>query len=154
MMTLFNSSSSALGLLPAWSYSPHRPSGGGKQPLNLNAIGMFFVFVLGTLAITWWAARQTQSTSTSTRPAAVSAAFRMAWRLPVTTCRRPPCQLSSLVFAKGYDGFIYTIGFFVGWPIITFLMAERLRNLGATFADIVSYRLDQNKVRSSRPSVH
>ncbi len=27
-----------------------------KQPLNLHAIGMFFVFVLGTLAITWWAA--------------------------------------------------------------------------------------------------
>lgn len=34
-----------------------------KQPVNLHAIAMFFVFVLGTLAITWWAARQTRSTS-------------------------------------------------------------------------------------------
>jgi cation/acetate symporter len=57
--------------------------------------------------------------------------------------------LTSLVFAKGYDGFVYIIGFFVGWPVITFLMAERLRNLGKyTFADIVSYRLDQTRVRS------
>jgi cation/acetate symporter len=57
--------------------------------------------------------------------------------------------LSSLVFAKGYDGFIYTISFFVGWPIILFLMAERLRNLGRfTFADIASYRLDQGQIRT------
>jgi cation/acetate symporter len=57
--------------------------------------------------------------------------------------------LSSLVFTRGYDGFIYIIGFFVGWPIVTFLMAERLRNLGRyTFADIVSFRLDQTRVRS------
>ena len=34
-----------------------------KQPLNLTAIGMFFVFVLGTLGITYWAARRTKSTS-------------------------------------------------------------------------------------------
>ena len=57
--------------------------------------------------------------------------------------------LSSLVYFKGYDGFIYTISFFVGWPIILFLMAERLRNLGKfTFADIASYRLDQNRIRT------
>ncbi|PKO38286.1 MAG: cation acetate symporter, partial [Betaproteobacteria bacterium HGW-Betaproteobacteria-4] len=53
------------------------------------------------------------------------------------------------VYAKGFDGFIYTISFFVGWPIILFLMAERLRNLGKfTFADIASYRLDQNRIRT------
>jgi cation/acetate symporter len=41
------------------------------------------------------------------------------------------------------------LSFFVGWPIILFLMAERLRNLGKfTFADITAYRLDQGKVRT------
>ena len=44
---------------------------------------------------------------------------------------------------------VYTVAFFMGWPVITFLMAERLRNLGKfTFADIVSYRLDQNRIRT------
>ncbi len=48
-----------------------------------------------------------------------------------------------------YDGYIYTIGFFVGWPIILFLMAERLRNLGKfTFADVAAYRLNQGPVRT------
>jgi cation/acetate symporter len=57
--------------------------------------------------------------------------------------------LSSMVYAQGYDGYVYMIAWFVGWPIILFLMAERLRNLGRfTFADISSYRLDQTKVRT------
>ena len=44
---------------------------------------------------------------------------------------------------------IYCICFYVGWPFIMFIMAERLRNLGKfTFADITSYRLDQRQVRT------
>ncbi len=38
-----------------------------------------------------------------------------------------------------YDGLIYSLGFLVGWPIILFLIAERLRNLGTLyFADAAS----------------
>ncbi len=49
--------------------------------------------------------------------------------------------ISGLVFASGYDGLIYSIGFLVGWPIIMFLIAEQIRNLGKfTFADVASYR--------------
>ena len=36
----------------------------------------------------------------------------------------------------------------VGWPIIMFLIAEPLRNLGKyTFADVVAFRLRQRPVR-------
>ena len=57
--------------------------------------------------------------------------------------------ISALVYTSGYDGLIYSIGFLVGWPIIMFLMAERLRNLGRfTFADVVSYRLAQTPLRT------
>ena len=62
------------------------------------------------------------------------------------------CQLlglSSLVFLRGYDGFVYTISFFIGWPVILFMLAERMRNLGRfTFADIASYRLQQSSIRT------
>src|SRR4030095_1435813 len=55
----------------------------------------------------------------------------------------------ALVYARGYDGLLYVVGFFVGWPILLFLMAERLRNLGKfTFADVISERLDRTKMRS------
>lgn len=56
--------------------------------------------------------------------------------------------ISALVFTSGYDGLIYSLGFLVGWPIILFLIAERLRNLGRyTFADVASYRLKQGPIR-------
>jgi cation/acetate symporter len=56
--------------------------------------------------------------------------------------------ISGLVFANGFDGLIFSIGWLVGWPVITFLMAERLRNLGKfTFADVAAYRFAQTPVR-------
>jgi len=57
--------------------------------------------------------------------------------------------ISALVYKSGYDGLIYSIGFLVGWPIILFLIAERLRNLRKyTFADVASYRLSQTRIRT------
>lgn len=121
-----------------------------KQPLNLHAIGMFFVFVLGTLAITWWAARQTKSTADFYTAGGGISGFQNGLAIAGDYMSAATLLgLSSLVFAKGYDGFVYTVAFFVGWPLITFMMAERLRNLGKfTFADIASYRLDQNRIRT------
>ena len=57
--------------------------------------------------------------------------------------------ITAAVMANGYDGLIYSIGFLVGWPVITFLMAERLRNLGKfTFADVAGYRFQPGPIRA------
>ncbi len=120
-----------------------------KAAVNLNAIGMFLMFVLATLGITWWAARRTHTTAdfytagggiTGVQNGlAIAGDYMSAATL---------LGLSSLIFARGYDGFVYAVAFFVGWPLITFMMAERLRNLGRyTFADIVSFRLDPVQTR-------
>lgn len=121
-----------------------------KQPLNISAITMFLVFVLVTLAITSWAARRTHSTADFYTAGGGISGFQNGLAIAGDYMSAATLLgLTSLVFSKGYDGLVYTIGLFVGWPIITFLMAERLRNLGRfTFADIVSYRLDQTSVRS------
>jgi cation/acetate symporter len=56
--------------------------------------------------------------------------------------------ISGLVYMSGYDGLIYSVGFLVGWPVVTFLIAEPLRNLGKyTFADVASFRLGQTEIR-------
>ncbi|PXX74675.1 cation acetate symporter [Rivihabitans pingtungensis] len=121
-----------------------------KQPLNLTAIGMFFVFVLGTLGITYWAARRTKSTSDFYTAGGGISGFQNGLAIAGDYMSAATLLgLSSMVFAKGLDGFIFAVGFFVGWPVILFMMAERLRNLGRfTFADIASYRLDQGKIRT------
>ncbi len=139
----------ALGvMLPGASFAA--PLVAERQPVNMTAIGMFFVFVMATLAITWWAARQTKSTADFYTAGGGISGFQNGLAIAGDYMSAATLLgLSSLVFAKGYDGFVYTVAFFMGWPVITFLMAERLRNLGKfTFADIVSYRLDQNRIRT------
>lgn len=51
-----------------------------------------------------------------------------------------------MVFSSGFDGLLYSLGFMVGWPIVLFLVAERLRNLGKyNLSDVVSFRLEENQ---------
>jgi cation/acetate symporter len=121
-----------------------------KQPLNLHAIGMFIVFAALTLGITYWAAHRTKSTKDFYTAGGSITGFQNGLAIAGDYMSAATLLgLSSLMYATGYDGFIYTISFFVGWPIILFLMAERLRNLGRyTFADIASYRLDRTTIRT------
>jgi cation/acetate symporter len=56
--------------------------------------------------------------------------------------------IAGLVAVSGFDGLIYSIGFLVGWPVVMFLIAEPLRNLGRyTFADVLAARLRQAPIR-------
>ena len=130
--------------------APGTMEGIEKQPVNVSAIAMFVVFVLSTLGITYWAASKTKSTADFYTAGGGITGFQNGLAIAGDYMSAATLLgLSSLIYAKGFDGFIYTISFFVGWPIILFLMAERLRNLGKfTFADIASYRLNQGKIRT------
>jgi len=130
--------------------APGTMEGVEKQPINVTAIGMFIAFVLSTLGITYWAANKTKSTADFYTAGGGITGFQNGLAIAGDYMSAATLLgLSSLIYARGFDGFIYTISFFVGWPIILFLIAERLRNLGKfTFADIASYRLDQGKIRT------
>jgi len=120
-----------------------------KQPLNIVAIGMFAAFVALTLAITFWAARRTKSASDFYSAGGGITGFQNGLAIAGDYMSAASfLGIAALVYSNGYDGLIYSIGFLVGWPIVMFLMAERLRNLGKfTFADVVSYRLSQTPMR-------
>ena len=121
-----------------------------KQPVNVSAIAMFLIFVLATLGITKWAAGKTKSTADFYTAGGGITGFQNGLAIAGDYMSAATLLgLTSMVYFKGYDGFVYAVCFFIGWPIILFLMAERLRNLGKfTFADIASYRLDQNRIRT------
>ena len=121
-----------------------------KQPLNMSAIIMFLIFVGLTLGITYWAASRTKSASDFYTAGGGISGFQNGLAIAGDYMSAATLLgLTAMVYGKGYDGYIYMIAFFVGWPCILFLMAERLRNLGRfTFADITSYRLNQGKVRT------
>jgi len=120
-----------------------------KQATNWTAIAMFAVFVVGTLFITKWAAARTKSASDFYTAGSGITGFQNGLAIAGDYMSAASfLGISAAVMAAGYDGLIYSIGFLVGWPVITFLMAERLRNLGKfTFADVAAFRFKQTPVR-------
>ena len=121
-----------------------------KQPTNWIAIGMFSIFVIGTLWITKWAAGRTRSVSDFYTAGGGITGFQNGLAIAGDYMSAASfLGISAAVMASGYDGLIYATGFLVGWPILTFLLAERLRNLGKfTFADVAGYRFKQGPIRA------
>lgn len=120
-----------------------------RQPTNWTAIGMFAVFVVLTLFITKWAAGRTKSAADFYTAGGGITGFQNGLAIAGDYMSAASfLGISAAVMASGFDGLIYSIGFLVGWPILTFLMAERLRNLGKfTFADVAAFRFEQTPVR-------
>ena len=120
-----------------------------QQEVNTTAIVMFVGFVILTLGITYWASQRTRSAADFYTAGGGITGFQNGLAIAGDYMSAASfLGISALVYSNGYDGLIYSIGFLVGWPIIMFLMAERLRNLGRfTFADVVSFRMAPTPMR-------
>ena len=152
-MRLLNRIGLALGLLAASAMVHAGPALDGiqeKQATNWHAIIMFCLFVALTMGITYWAASRTKSTADFYTAGGGITGFQNGLAIAGDYMSAASfLGISGLVFANGFDGLIFSIGWLVGWPVLTFLMAERLRNLGKfTFADVASYRFAQTPLRS------
>jgi cation/acetate symporter len=131
-----------------WQASPaFAQSGAGER--GSSAIVMFLVFVGATLGITWWAAGRTRTAKDFYSAGGGITGFQNGLAIAGDFMSAASfLGITALVYKQGYDGLIYAIGFLVGWPIIMFLMSERLRNLGRyTFADVAAYRFSQTPIR-------
>ena len=120
-----------------------------QSATNYEAIVIFLLFVLLTLGITYRAERQTNSAADFYAAGGAISPGQNALAIAGDYMSAASfLGISALVFTSGFDGLIYSVGFLVGWPIVLFLIAERLRNLGKfTFADVASFRLDQTAIR-------
>ena len=133
---------------PAWADVIGGPV--ARQGINPVAIAMFAAFVLVSLGITVWAARRGTGSAKSFYAAGGELG---GWQNGLAiagdyTSAATFLGVTALVYSSGYDGMIYAIGFLVGFPMILFLIAEPLRNLGRyTFADVVAYRLQERPIR-------
>ena len=112
---------------------------------------LFIGVVLLTVAITFWASRQSsgaadfyaggRSFSGFQNGLAVSGDYMSAASF---------LGISGAIALYGYDGFLYSIGFLVAWLVALLLVAELLRNSGRyTMADQLAYRMRQRPVRTA-----
>ena len=118
------------------------------QP-NAVAMAFFALFILITLAITFWAARRTRTTEHFYAAGRTISPAQNGFALAGDYMSAASfLGIAGLVSTTGFDGLIYSTGWLVGWPVVLFLIAEPLRNLGKyTFADVVALRLKQTPVR-------
>lgn len=116
---------------------------------NTSAIVMFLVFIAGTMLITYFAARQTRTTSDFYTGGGGISGFQNGLAIAGDYLSAASfLGIAGMVYVSGFDGMIYAIGFLFGWPVVMFLIAERLRNLGRyNFADVTSFRLKQTPIR-------
>ncbi len=114
-----------------------------------SGIGFFFLIVVVTLAITYWAAKRTKTSKEFYAAGRSVSALQNGFALAGDYMSAASfLGISGMCALKGYDGMIYATGWLVGWPALMFLIGEPLRNLGKfTFADVVSFRLQQTPVR-------
>jgi cation/acetate symporter len=119
--------------------------------VNSISISFFFVFVAATLFITYWASKKSHSTSEFYAAGHGISGFQNGLALSGDFMSAASfLGIAGMVALSGYDGLIYSVGWLVGWPIVLFLIAEPLRNLGKyTYADVVAYRLSKKPVRSA-----
>ena len=114
------------------------------------ALGMFLLFVLITLVITYWAARRSQSAA-----AFFTASRRITgWQNGVAVAgdymsAASFLGIAGLIAFYGYDGFMFSVGWLVAYLTVLLVVAEPLRNAGKyTMADVLAYRLNPRPVRA------
>ena len=109
----------------------------------------FFIFIAMSLGVTYVAARKTRSAQHFYTAGGSVTGLQNGLALAGDYMSAASfLGIAGLVALSGFDGLIYSIGFLVGWPVVMFLIAEPLRNLGKyTFADVVAFRLRQAPVR-------
>ncbi|WP_431855745.1 cation acetate symporter [Azospirillum sp.] len=151
IVTRFGAAAAAAGaLLPTAALAAAVEGAVTKQATNYEAIIMFAVFVIATLGITYWAARRTKSAKDFYAAGGGITGFQNGLAIAGDYMSAASfLGIAGLVYSNGFDGLIYSVGWLVGWPLILFLIAERLRNLGKyTFADVASYRFQQTPIRT------
>ena len=116
---------------------------------NVTAIVFFIVFIALSLGITVWASRKTRTTDQFYAAGRSVTAFQNGLALAGDYMSAASfLGIVGLVSTSGFDGLLYSIGFLVGWPVVMFLIAEPLRNLGRyTFADVLAARLRATPIR-------
>jgi cation/acetate symporter len=137
-----------IGLFPMAAVAQATAASGSDRK-DFISIGMFLVIVAATLIITFRSARSSRSKAgfytaghaitPLQNGLAIAGDFLSAAAF---------LGISALVYTSGFDGLLYAIGFLTGWPIVLFLMSERMRNLGSyTFSDAAAFRLDRTPIR-------
>ncbi|MBE3009683.1 cation acetate symporter [Microbispora sp. NEAU-D428] len=112
---------------------------------------LFLVFVALTLAITFWASRNTKSAADFYAGGRSFSGLQNGLAIGGDYMSAASfLGIAGIIALSGYDGFLYSIGFLVAWLVALLLVAELMRNSGKyTMADVLAFRMSPRPVRTA-----
>lgn len=126
-------------LTPAFTMMATNAFAATQEGARSTSVPLFLVVIALTLAITVWASRRSKSPSEFYAAGGTIKGWQNGVAIAGDALSAGAfLGLTALVYAGGFDGLVYAVGYTVGFPIVVFLLAERLRALGKyTFSDVI-----------------
>lgn len=114
-----------------------------------TAFLLFLIIVLGTLVITYYAAKKTKTANEFYTAGGGLTGWQNGLAIAGDYMSAASfLGIAGMIALFGFDGFFYSIGFLVAYLVVLYLVAEPLRNLGKyTMADMIAARFDNKKIR-------
>jgi len=105
---------------------------------------VFGAIIAVTMYITYWAARQTHSTSEFYAAGRSVTGIQNGWAIAGDYLSAASfLGIAGLISLYGYDGFMYSVGWLVAYITVLLVIAEPCRNIGKyTLGDILAFRND------------
>ena len=110
---------------------------------------VFGVIIAITMAITYWAARTTHTTSEFYAAGRSVSGIQNGWAIAGDYLSAASfLGIAGLISLYGYDGFMYSVGWLVAYITVLLVIAEPCRNIGKyTMGDILAFRNDPKKTK-------
>lgn len=111
---------------------------------------VFGVIIAITMAITFWAARSTHTTSEFYAAGRSVSGIQNGWAIAGDYLSAASfLGIAGLISLYGYDGFMYSVGWLVAYITVLLVIAEPCRNIGKyTMGDILAFRNDPKKTKT------
>ena len=111
---------------------------------------VFGAIIAVTMAITWWAARTTHTTSEFYAAGRSVSGIQNGWAIAGDYLSAASfLGIAGLISLYGYDGFMYSVGWLVAYITVLLVIAEPCRNIGKyTMGDILAFRNNPKKTKT------
>lgn len=110
---------------------------------------VFSTIIAGTMYITYWASRRVKSAKDFYAAGNSISGLQNGWAIAGDYLSAASfLGIAGLISLYGYDGFMYSVGFLMGYIAVLLVIAEPCRNIGKyTLGDILAFRNDPKKTR-------
>ena len=111
---------------------------------------LFLIYIIVcTLIITYWAAKRSKTTNRFYIAAGSLTGFQNGLAIAGDFISAASfLGIVGMVAIRGYDGFLYSIGFLVSYLVVLFLIAEPIHRLGKySLGDVICSRFPSEKMR-------